>query len=95
MVTDPADGQIFHVQDLLTAIRSMIPDASRQAHVRWWFRGQSNYSWPLVPGVYRPGFPGASEEDRLNTEQHLTQDFGGRSLNSPGSAGRLHCETPH
>lgn len=28
-----------------------------------------------MPGVYRPGFPGASEDDRLNTEQHLTQDF--------------------
>jgi hypothetical protein len=75
MVTDSVDGQIFHVQDLLGIIRRLVPDASRQAHVRWWFRGQSDYAWPLVPGVYRPGFPGTSEDERLNTEQHLSQDF--------------------
>lgn len=31
------------------------------AHLRPWFRGHSNGSWPLSPGVYRPRFENFSE----------------------------------
>jgi hypothetical protein len=47
------------------------------AHIRYWFRGQSNAGRALCPGVYRPGFGSyRDEEDRFKTEQHLNQDFG-------------------
>jgi hypothetical protein len=45
------------------------------AHVRVWFRGQTNDEWDLAPGVYRSDFPAKKEAGRLNLEQHLTQDF--------------------
>ena len=45
-----------------------------QYHVRWWFRGQPDDS-PLFPGVYRDTFPAESEEQRLDLEQRLYQDF--------------------
>jgi len=46
----------------------------RQEHssVRWWFRGQVNAGWPLMPGIYRSD---RSEDDRLNIERHIMRDF--------------------
>jgi len=71
---DP-DGKICSVQHLLDMIKRIVPGASRHAHIRWWFRGQSKWGWPLHPGVYRDNFPVKNKADRLNVEQHLTQDF--------------------
>ena len=68
------DGKISRVQDLLDLIAESKLAEKQKAHVRLWFRGQPRASWKLVPGVYRPGFP-TSEEERLNIERHLTQDF--------------------
>ena len=75
MASAPGDGEISQVQDLLRIIKKIIPDATRHAHIRWWFRGQSDWAWALRPAVYRSGFPAKDEDDRLRTEQHLTQDF--------------------
>jgi hypothetical protein len=63
------------VQDLLDRVKEAVPSALRHAHVRWWFRGQSKSEWSLHHAVYRSGFPANNEADRLNVEQHLTQDF--------------------
>lgn len=49
--------------------------AERHAHVRLWFRGQSEAGLQLQPGVYRPEFPAKNEAERLRIEQHLAQDF--------------------
>lgn len=48
-------------------------------HLRYWFRGQSDATWVLSPGVYRQGFKVSSEDERLKKEQHIYQDF---SVNS-------------
>jgi hypothetical protein len=52
------------------------PPESQHSHLRWWYRGQANADWELVPGVYRDAFKCATEEERLLKERHLCQDFG-------------------
>ena len=69
------DGEISDVQALLELVKKIVAGQPRHAHLRWWFRGQSDCQWPLHPAVYRSGFPAKSEDGRLKTEQHLTQDF--------------------
>jgi hypothetical protein len=68
-------GEIKNIADLLEAIRKSSLAATDLAHIRLWFRGQSNSSWPLSPGVYRPGFPEKAEWKRLRIERHMSQDF--------------------
>jgi hypothetical protein len=69
------DGKITRVQDLLNLIEKSKFAEKEKAHVRLWFRGQSEASWTLSPGVYRSTFPATDENKRLNIERHLTQDF--------------------
>jgi FRG domain len=69
------DGEVRRVQDLLDQIAKCRVAESPHAHVRLWFRGQPKCGWPLQPAVYRPGFPVENEDERLQTERHMTQDF--------------------
>jgi hypothetical protein len=66
---------IKRVQDLVDAIANTRLGEKHHAHVRLWFRGQSNSEWSLSPAVYRATFPEQTEERRLWVERHLTQDF--------------------
>ena len=66
---------VRRVQDLLDQTAKFGPAESPHAHVRVWFRGHSKCGWDLQPAVYRPDFPAQTEDDRLRTEQHMTQDF--------------------
>lgn len=69
------DGKITRVQGLLDLIEQSKFSEKQKAHIRLWFRGQSDASWELSPGVYRQGFPERNEHKKLNLERHLTQDF--------------------
>ena len=66
---------IKSVQDLLEQLKKSPITNEKHAHARVWFRGQSDESWKLAPGVYRHDFPEKTEEGRLRLERHLTQDF--------------------
>jgi hypothetical protein len=68
-------ADINSLQDLLELFDQEGVANERHAHVRFWFRGQPQFGWELRPGVYRPRFKATTEEQRLNIEQHLTQDF--------------------
>jgi hypothetical protein len=68
-------GEIKNIADLLEAIRESGLAEKDHAHIRLWFRGQSNSSWALSPGVYRPSFPEKAEWKRLRIERHMSQDF--------------------
>jgi hypothetical protein len=64
------------VEDLLAFLKEQDVLKRAHAHRRAWFRGQSQKGWSLRPGVYRPEFGSfTKEEDRLQKERHLTQDF--------------------
>jgi hypothetical protein len=69
------DAEIKTVQGLVEAIANTHLAEKHHAHVRLWFRGQSNSTWELDPAVYRSTFPATTEEKRLWIERHLTQDF--------------------
>jgi hypothetical protein len=43
--------------------------------VRAWFRGQPEFGLPLQPKVYREEFPEHDEDQKLELERHLAQDF--------------------
>src|SRR6266496_928174 len=73
------DGDVNSVTDLIEEIRATDLPRLHHSHVRVWFRGQSNASWELSPGVYRSSFKANDEEARLLKERHLTQDFGAMS----------------
>jgi hypothetical protein len=76
MPSGPAyDGELTTVTDLLQVVRSSGLLGLHHSHIRGWFRGQSDSSWDLTPGVYRPGFHVKDEHERLLKERHLTQDF--------------------
>jgi len=47
-------------------------DRSPRAHVRFWFRGQAKYGWPLMPKVYRFF---TDNKARLTNERLMSQDF--------------------
>jgi hypothetical protein len=78
------DGKIDSVEELLEEIRKA-GFGLHHAHIRSWFRGHANWTWTLTPGVYRDNFNVKSEQERLEKERHLTQDF--RAM----SAGLLHA----
>jgi hypothetical protein len=69
------DGTIKSVVHLLEHIGYSKLTELPQAHLRMWFRGQENKAWPLQPGVYRESFQAKTEDDRLERERQLTQDF--------------------
>src|SRR6266581_1680549 len=69
------DGEVCRVRDLLDQIDKSGLAQLPHAHVRLWFRGHSKFGWQLQPSVYRQSFPAKNEADRLQIEQHLTQDF--------------------
>jgi hypothetical protein len=75
MPNPPEPVTVRTLSDYLQRLREYRLTGQPQYHVRWWFRGQPDGSLPLVPGVYRPGFPADNEDDRLAVEQRLTQDF--------------------
>ncbi|MFO0849095.1 MAG: FRG domain-containing protein [Gemmataceae bacterium] len=66
---------IHTLSEYLGHLRDLKLTDQPQAHVRWWFRGQPDQRYQLVPGVYRAEFPTADESARLTLEQHLYQDF--------------------
>ena len=73
-------GDDYHITSLnsvLNILKSKVDLSRKDAHVRYWYRGQSCAGWPLQPGVYRNDFsePGISKEDLLRKEQNMTQDF--------------------
>lgn len=57
-----APTEIKSLQDLLELFDKEGVANERHAHVRFWFRGQSQFGWELRPGVYRPRFKAATEE---------------------------------
>ena len=66
------------VSDLMEFLNQNKYASANQAHVRYMFRGHGNKEWRLAPGVYRPDFNEACNDDedaRLRIEQHLFQDF--------------------
>lgn len=92
------EGNITRVQDLLDLIEKSGFEERGKAHVRVWFRGQSEATWELSPGVYRPTFPATDEATRLHIERHLTQDFVVQSaglLSSPKSDAELYFLQQH
>lgn len=66
---------IHNVQELITFVDNLKYVNDIHAHVRAWFRGQSDVSWKLAPGVYRDLFRLGEDEPKWRTECHLTQDF--------------------
>jgi hypothetical protein len=92
------DGTVTRLQDLLDLIGKSGYAERGKAHVRIWFRGQSEAKWALSPGVYRPTFPAANEEERVSIERHLTQDFrvqGASLLSSPKGDAELYFLQQH
>ena len=69
------EADVNSVTDLLGAIRKCGFSGLHHSHIRVWFRGQSDATWDLSPGVYRPSFSAPDEAARLLKERHLTQDF--------------------
>ena len=68
-------SEITSIKDLLEIVDDSKLTKEYHSHLRIWFRGHSDNSWQLMPGVYRANFICADEEKRLNKEQHLFQDF--------------------
>lgn len=68
-------SEITSIKDLLERIDDSKLTEQYHSHLRIWFRGHSDNSWQLMPGVYRTNFICADEDNRLDKEQHLFQDF--------------------
>jgi FRG domain len=73
--SDSDISPIGSVRDLSSALIGLGFAGGTHAHWRYWFRGHSRTGWPLMPGVYRSNFGHDIEKHRLNTEQHLNQEF--------------------
>lgn len=71
-------GTITSVADFLEAMAKIgslkIKEKREHAYLRYWFRGHSNSTWKLSPGVFRDDFV-SKAENRLKKEMHLNQDF--------------------
>jgi len=65
-------GIVESLADLLALLEKIGIDRSPKAHVRYWFRGQAKYGWPLMPKVYRFF---TDDKTRLKTERLMNQDF--------------------
>jgi hypothetical protein len=70
-----APTTINSVQDLVKLLGASSITKQPHAHLRVWFRGHSDKSWKLEPGVYRADFPATTESERIVVERHLAQDF--------------------
>ena len=68
-------SEIKSGKDLLEIIDDSKLTEEYHSHLRIWFRGHSDKSWKLSPGVYRSNFNCSEDKKRLNKEQHLFQDF--------------------
>jgi hypothetical protein len=66
---------ISSVTDLVNQIAESGFANRRRAHVRLWFRGQSQKDLSLKPRVYRGDFANKNKDDRLDIERNLAQDF--------------------
>jgi hypothetical protein len=75
MANQQHKGNILGIQHLLEHLAYTGFLNKPDAHVRAWFRGHTDESWDLVPGVYRSDFPAKTEDERLNLERVLTNDF--------------------
>jgi hypothetical protein len=71
----PDQLRVRSLADYLQRLRDLRLTEVPHYHVRWWFRGQSDARYPLVPGIYREKFPADDEPARLRIEQQLHQDF--------------------
>jgi hypothetical protein len=69
------NGNIVSVPQLLNHLDDLSCINEQNAHVRAWFRGHAAETWELHPGVFREGFQGDTDAERLRLERHLTQDF--------------------
>lgn len=67
--------EITNVTDLLEILFDFWRQIDFHHHIRLWYRGQSDDDWELRPGVYRESFNVSSEQERLEKEQQMTQDF--------------------
>ncbi len=82
--------------------RVNLPDV----HLRVWYRGHSDQTYILWPGVYRPEFTAASvktmygkdaEERRLNLERHMLDEFriSGATLLNPDAEVEVYFAAQH
>jgi hypothetical protein len=67
-------GEILSIQGLLDILDTANIYKANHSYLRNWFRGQTSH-FDLQPGVYRQGFNVKTESERLEKEQHLSQDF--------------------
>jgi len=72
---EPKMKQIRCIEEFLQALDAVPFIGGHHSHVRVWFRGQPEARLALQPGVYRPQFPVTTEEERIELERHLAQDF--------------------
>jgi hypothetical protein len=63
------------LDDLIAELRTAGVADEPRAHVRFWYRGQARSGWRLQPAVYRDNWARKTEDDRLLSERHLSQDF--------------------
>jgi hypothetical protein len=103
-------GEAKNLSDLLDRITEW-HDNNRTnapyAHPRVWYRGHSDQSYELWPGVYRPDFTEASkttlsygedaEERRLNLERHMLGEFrtSGATLLNPNAFVEVYFVAQH
>jgi len=85
MTAIPSSGEIHDVSDFLNEIEKTGLPSQRQAHLRIWYRGQPISGKDIQPGIYRQTFNVKGEQERLQKEQQITQDFRvqSASLRSP------------
>jgi hypothetical protein len=74
LLMDPK-GEITNIESLLALASKEINLYVPHAHIRYCWRGHSDRSWELRPGVYRRSFAVTDEEKRLQKERHLAQEF--------------------
>jgi len=72
---DSENEKIESIGNLISILEKFWRTVEYHHHIRLWYRGQSDEGWELKPGVYRDNFDVGPEEQRLEKEQQLTQDF--------------------
>jgi hypothetical protein len=68
-------GEITDIKSLLAMASKEINLYVQHAHIRYCWRGHSDESWELRPGVYRSSFGVTDEKEGLRKERHLAQEF--------------------
>jgi hypothetical protein len=101
-------GDANNVSELLAQITNW-HDRNRinaaDVHLRVWYRGHSDQTYILWPGVYRPEFTAASitmygedaEKKRLNLERHMLDEFrtSGATLLDPDAKVEVYFVAQH